>query len=202
MSDRLAVFNRGRIEQVGSPAERLRAAGDAVRRRLRRDVEPAQRRGRANDPRPGRHVHRPAREDPPRRARRPARRRRDRGGGAHLERRLSRTRHPLHRRARRRGRARRDPAEPGDVLDRGARPGRQDCPPRLEVGSTPSPSAAAGTRSAAPDVPARREEEHGQAEDRRGARRHGARVAARVRAAVAGRQHPACRRRSAMARAR
>ena len=41
MSDRLAVFNRGRIEQVGSPAERLRAAGDAVRRRLRRDVEPA-----------------------------------------------------------------------------------------------------------------------------------------------------------------
>ena len=41
MSDRLAVFNRGRIEQIGSPARRLRAAGDAIRGRLRRHLQPA-----------------------------------------------------------------------------------------------------------------------------------------------------------------
>ena len=47
MSDRMAVFNAGRIEQLGHAGRRLRAAGDAVRRRLRRDIEPAQRRRRA-----------------------------------------------------------------------------------------------------------------------------------------------------------
>ena len=46
MSDRLAVFNRGRIEQVGAAGRRLRAAGDRVRGRVRRDVEPAPGRGR------------------------------------------------------------------------------------------------------------------------------------------------------------
>ena len=67
MSDRLAVFNRGRIEQIGAPARGLRAAGDAVRRRLRRHVEPAQRRGGAKAivGEDGT-VHGPAREDPPR----------------------------------------------------------------------------------------------------------------------------------------
>ena len=43
MSDRIAVFNDGRIEQVGTPARALRAAGDAVRRRLRRHLQPARR---------------------------------------------------------------------------------------------------------------------------------------------------------------
>ena len=39
MSDHVAVFNEGRIEQVGSPQRGLRAPGDRVRRRLRRHVE-------------------------------------------------------------------------------------------------------------------------------------------------------------------
>ena len=42
MSNRLAVFNRGLIEQVGTPGRCLRAPGHDVRRRLRRDLEPAQ----------------------------------------------------------------------------------------------------------------------------------------------------------------
>ena len=45
MSDRIAVFNDGRIEQVGPPERRLRAAGERVRRRLRRHlVDPRARR--------------------------------------------------------------------------------------------------------------------------------------------------------------
>ena len=43
MSDRLAVFNHGRIEQVGAPAEVYERPATRVRRRLRRDVEPAPR---------------------------------------------------------------------------------------------------------------------------------------------------------------
>ena len=39
MSDRIAVFNQGRIEQVGTPARDVRAPGDGVRRRLHRHVE-------------------------------------------------------------------------------------------------------------------------------------------------------------------
>ena len=39
MSDHLAVFNEGRIEQVGAPERGLRAAGDRVRRRVRRHLE-------------------------------------------------------------------------------------------------------------------------------------------------------------------
>ena len=39
MSDHLAVFNDGRIEQVGAPDRGLRASGDRVRRRLRRHLE-------------------------------------------------------------------------------------------------------------------------------------------------------------------
>ena len=41
MSDRIAVFNAGRIEQVGTPAEVYEQPGDAVRRGLRRHLEPA-----------------------------------------------------------------------------------------------------------------------------------------------------------------
>ncbi len=39
MSDHVAVFNEGRIEQVGTPTGDLRAARDRVRRRLRRHLE-------------------------------------------------------------------------------------------------------------------------------------------------------------------
>ena len=74
MSDRLAVFNKGRIEQLGSPAEVYERSGDAVRGGLRRHLQPAPRRGGREHPRGGRDVHDPAREDPAGRARtRPSR---------------------------------------------------------------------------------------------------------------------------------
>ena len=41
MSDRIAVFNQGRIEQVGTASEVYEQPGVGVRRRLRRHVEPA-----------------------------------------------------------------------------------------------------------------------------------------------------------------
>ena len=70
MSDRLAVFNAGRIEQVGTPAEVYEHPGQRVRGRLRRRVERRRARRAA--------VHDPAREGPPagrgRGRRRPARR--------------------------------------------------------------------------------------------------------------------------------
>ena len=40
MSDRMAVFNKGRIEQVGAPCRGVRASGDEVRGGIRRDVQP------------------------------------------------------------------------------------------------------------------------------------------------------------------
>ena len=43
MSDRLAVFNQGRIEQIGAPAEVYERPGDPLRGRLRRHVQPADR---------------------------------------------------------------------------------------------------------------------------------------------------------------
>ena len=52
MSDRIAVFNHGRIEQVGTPAEVYERPRDGVRRRLRRRLEHARAR-------------RPALHDPP-----------------------------------------------------------------------------------------------------------------------------------------
>ena len=66
MSDRIAVFNEGRIEQVGEPAEVYEAPANRVRRRLRRRLEPARAR-RAP-------VHDPPREDAAGRARRGHRR--------------------------------------------------------------------------------------------------------------------------------
>ncbi len=39
MSDRLAVFNHGRIEQIGTPRGGLRASGDRLRRGLRRRLQ-------------------------------------------------------------------------------------------------------------------------------------------------------------------
>ena len=51
MSDRLAVFNRGRIEQVGTPAEVYEQPAERVRRRVRRRVErPGARRAPVHDP--------------------------------------------------------------------------------------------------------------------------------------------------------
>ena len=79
MSDRIAVFNEGRIEQVGTPAEIYEQPGNAVRGRVRRHLEPARR---ARSPRQllGSEgtVRGPAGEDADGRARRGAgRRRRD-----------------------------------------------------------------------------------------------------------------------------
>ena len=45
MADRVAVFNQGRIEQIGTPEAGLRAAGHRVRRRLRRCRQHRRRRG-------------------------------------------------------------------------------------------------------------------------------------------------------------
>ena len=56
MSDRIAVFNDGRIEQVSSPVELYERPDERVRRRLRRRLEPARARWEA--------VHGPAREGP------------------------------------------------------------------------------------------------------------------------------------------
>ncbi len=71
MSDRIAVMNKGLVEQAGLAAGDLRGAGDGVRRRLPRRVEPARRRG---DRERGRGVRRPDRRPrvplPPGRARR------------------------------------------------------------------------------------------------------------------------------------
>ena len=43
MSDRVAVFNQGRIEQIGIAGGGLRASGDGLRRRLRRRLQPGRR---------------------------------------------------------------------------------------------------------------------------------------------------------------
>ena len=63
MSDRVAVFNKGRIEQIGSPDGDLRASGDDLRRRLRRHFQhPVRRSGRRHSRRARRLLH-PAGED-------------------------------------------------------------------------------------------------------------------------------------------
>ena len=56
MSDRIAVFNEGRIEQVSPPVELYEQPAQRVRRRLRRRLQPDRARRRAADD--------PAREDP------------------------------------------------------------------------------------------------------------------------------------------
>ena len=52
MSDRIAVFNEGRIEQVGTAGRDLRAAGDPIRGRLRRGLQRARARRHAVHVRP------------------------------------------------------------------------------------------------------------------------------------------------------
>ena len=103
MSDRLAVFNEGRIEQIGAPGRRLRASGDGVRRRLRwRFERPRAEREDVHGP-PGKDSH----------ALRRGRRRRT---GPHSRGRLCRHVHQIRRRARLRRRAHSRTAEPRDVL--------------------------------------------------------------------------------------
>ena len=131
MSDRIAVFNHGRIEQVGAPAEvyerpatRFVAGFVGTSNLLTGDAAEA-------IVGAARHVHGPAREDPPRR---PGRRARGGRGVA----RAGTIREVVYlgpdtryyRGARRGRRARRHPAEPRDDLDRGARaagPARSGC---------------------------------------------------------------------------
>ena len=137
MSDRLAVFNKGRIEQVGAPAEVYERPATPLRGRLRRDLEPA---AAATSPNAIVGSRRARSRSGPRRSgwREPDGGRRtgrdDSATGHRPERRLSRPGHPVRRRARRRHRPRGHPAEPVDVVDRGARHGGQGRPPR--VGTT------------------------------------------------------------------
>ena len=132
MSDRLAVFNEGRIEQIGAPADVYErpatrfVAGFVGTSNLLTGAVAEAIVGR------GRDVHRPAREDPDRGSVGRGRGGREHGARAHPGRRLSRTRHALHRRARRGVRARRHSAESRDVLDRGARAAGPGCPAGVE----------------------------------------------------------------------
>ena len=102
MSDRLAVFNRGRIEQVGTPAEVYErpatafVAGFVGTSNLLSGEAAVAIVGRAGT------VHGAAGEDPAGRARRPRRGRRDAAAGRIGDGRLPRPGHPLHRGPRRR----------------------------------------------------------------------------------------------------
>ena len=107
MSDRLAVFNQGRIEQVGAPAEVYEQPATRVRRRLRRRLE----RARARRP----PLHGPPGEDPHARRRASRRSGRARRGRARSRRRLRRAGHALLVDARRGRRAARRRPEPRDV---------------------------------------------------------------------------------------
>ena len=65
MSDRIAVFNEGRVEQVGTPAEIYETPRQRLRRRLRRRLQRARaRRAQVHDP-PGEDQHARARRAPP-----------------------------------------------------------------------------------------------------------------------------------------
>ena len=158
MSDRIAVFNHGRIEQVGTAARDLRAPGDAVRRRLRRHLQPPRRRGGRSgcSAGPGTFSVRPG-EDPRRRPerRRPAERRATRRHGTVREVVYAGRGHPLRRRPRRRRTLAVAAAEPGDRLDRRGRLARPTGAARLAAPSTsrrlPAPpestlAATTGTR--------------------------------------------------------
>ncbi len=117
MSDRIAVFNEGRIEQVSPPFELYEQPVDRIRRGLRRRLQRPRARRRA--------VHDPAREDRAPRARQRVRRAADRARADRRDR-LRRDGDPLHRRARRRRGASACAPERGEGvagLDRGARQG-------------------------------------------------------------------------------
>ena len=119
MSDRLAVFNRGRIEQVGTPADLYErpatafVAGFVGTSNLIRGAAAEALLGSEGlfTVRPG--------EDPSRRAGRTSWGRRDRRRRHDPDGRLPRARYALHRGTRRRARPRRDPAEPVHVIHGG-----------------------------------------------------------------------------------
>ena len=67
MADRVAVFNQGRIEQIGTRRGGLRASGDGVRRGLRRQLQHRRRRDGAAPVRPRRRLRAAAGADRPRR---------------------------------------------------------------------------------------------------------------------------------------
>ena len=131
MSDRVAVFNDGRIEQIGAPAEVYEAPASGFRRRVRRHFEPDRaRRAPVHDP-PG--------EDPPARPRR-VRRRNAHRERARPRRRLRGNDHPLPRRAGCRRRIASRPPEPRDVVIAGARASRAGGARRVAASNTPSRS--------------------------------------------------------------
>ena len=117
MSDRIAVFNAGRIEQVGKPGGDLRAAGEPLRHRLRRRFQRLERDGSRFTVRPEKIRLLDEQDDqlgPADRERRD-RRRRLRGHGD-----------PLPGRARCRRGASSRPSEPRDVLLGGTRATRAE----------------------------------------------------------------------------
>ena len=125
MSDRLAVFNQGMIEQVGSPAEVYERPATAfvagfigVSNVLEGEVA-ARITGSAHA------VHRAAGEDRVRRGGRRSRRFALHGNRARTRSRIPGCDHAVHRRARRRGRAGGDGAEPRHELDGGAAGARE-----------------------------------------------------------------------------
>ena len=161
MSDRIAVFNDGRIEQVGSPARGVRAPGHAVRRRLRRHVEPAARPGGARQvARPDRRLVGPAGEDPHRSpSGEPPDRRRARGRRRRARGRLRRVGDPLPRRPRRRRDAGGAAAEPADVVHGRPAAARRPRAADLEEGArvrgggcAREPAPAAATTSTTTEV--------------------------------------------------
>ena len=138
MSDRIAVFNEGRIEQVGPAAQvyehprtEFVAGFVGVSNLLERD---------------GQHAQRPAREDQDPRRGRATRARGARRVGEDPRGRLRGDGHPLHRGAGRRRRAERRRPEPRDDLGPGARSSRPPGPARSGGPSTCSHSRHGGQR--------------------------------------------------------
>ena len=153
MSDRLAVFNRGRIEQVGTPADvyerpatRFVAGFVGTSNLLSGDV-----RARRSSARPGTFTVRPEKIHLARPGRRRPGRTRASATGTIREVVYLGPGHPLHRGARRRGRARRHPAEPGDLVDGGARGRRAGRSGSSGSGSTACPSRTGAVEPDATD---------------------------------------------------
>src|SRR6185295_5820123 len=126
----------------------VRAPGDGVRGRLRRDLEPAPRRCVQGARRRGRAVHGSAGEDPHRRARCGGGRRRGRGRWHHPQRRVPGAGHALHRGARRRLGADGHATEPAHIVHGGA--GRAGSTRAAGLGATahaPRPGVTSGLSS-------------------------------------------------------
>ena len=121
MSDRIAVFNRGRIEQVGTPAEMYEHPATQFVAGFIGTSNILQRDGRTFTVRPEKirlSTDEQAEGEP----------------GVDHRRRLPRPRHQVHRRARRRWRADGGAAEPRDVIGGRSRDGEEARPAPLEPG--------------------------------------------------------------------